>query len=224
MKQKLFTLKMLANKIILLIIRDGFLLSMKKIISKLLTLPLLVLRSYFKYNSWHDSLYSKRGYAKKIVSYLNTRIVKNSVLEIGCGTGDILRRLNYIKKEGLDYEQEVLNALNFLIYIKNIGGKVYTKKFDFLSDVVIGKFDVIILCNWIHEIEPSLLESKIRTLFENNLNTNGEIIIDILENTDYKYNHSITYLTQNFNCSQIILGEFEWGRKIYSILKSKSNE
>ena len=211
---------MLIKKIFSSIKKNGYILTIKKIFFKALSMPLVLLRVYFQYNSWHDSLFIQRRYAQKIVSHLNKRMVRNSVLEIGCGTGDILRRLNYANKTGLDYEQGALNALNFLSYLKNVGGYISIKKFDFLSDEVNGKYDVIILCNWIHEIEPSVLKFKISQIFKNNLNDNGEIILDVLENLEYKYNHSIIDLIQNLNCKKVSLGEFESGRVIFCLMKT----
>jgi SAM-dependent methyltransferase len=92
---------------------DRYLLITRKIGLKFLAFPLILLRAYFRYSAWHNSIYLQHPYAQKIVYYLNHRMVRDAVLEIGCGTGDILRRLNYAVKTGLDCEKEALDALNF---------------------------------------------------------------------------------------------------------------
>jgi len=210
---------MFTTKIFKSIHRDGYLVSTKKLSLKIFSIQLAGLRWFYKYNVWHNSLYAHRLYAQAIVTYLNNRSVRNTALEIGCGTGDILRRIDFGEKMGLDSEQEVLNALNFLKFIKNRGGKITTQKFNFLSDSIKGRFDVIILCNWIHEIEPPILKEKLTLLFEQHLNQGGELIIDTLENPSYAFNHDISTLTNRLNCTKKLLGKFEYGRKVYSIFK-----
>ena len=153
---------MIVKKIVISITTNDLIQTLKKIFLKILNIPLALLRVFFGYNSWHDSLYFQRNYAQKIVFHLNSRSIRSSALEIGCGTGDILRRCEYVKKIGLDRETEVLSALHFLSYFRNRGGNIDTRKFNFVTDNLSGKFDTIILCNWIHEIKPSLL--KIKTL------------------------------------------------------------
>jgi SAM-dependent methyltransferase len=215
---------MVIEKIFISIKKNGLPQTTKKLFLKIPNIPLIFLRMFFGYNSWHDSLYFQRNYAQKIVSHLNSRSVKRSVLEIGCGTGDILRRCDFKKKVGLDSESEVLSALHFLCYLRNRGGEVKTFKFDFASDNVNGKYDSIILCNWIHEINPSLLKIKIKEIFDSHLCDGGEIVLDVLDNPTYKYNHKMDDLTQGLSCSMTMLGQFEFGRNVFSILKPIKSE
>lgn len=128
------------------------------------------------------------------------------------------------KKIGLDNESEVLSALHFLCYLRNRGGEVKTFKFDFASDNVSGKFDAVILCNWIHEIDPSLLKMKIKEIFDSHLCDGGEIVLDALDNPTYKYNHKMDDLTQGLSCSTTLLGQFQFGRNVFSILKPVKSE
>jgi SAM-dependent methyltransferase len=180
----------------------------------------VLIRKYFNYNPWHDSFFSDRPYAQKIVAHLNKRQEKISVLEIGCGTGDILRRLRFKEKYGFDYDSNVLKGLRFLSFFQNNGGKIKTKKFDFNKDQINKTYDVIILVNWIHKIEGKKLKSKIQKYFSENLNIGGELIFDTLSNSKYEYNHKATTLCTNLNCKIKKLGRFKYGRKIFSALKN----
>lgn len=187
---------------------------------RIIRLILVMIRKYYNYDSWHDSFFNDRPYAKKIVSHLNLRDIKNSALEIGCGTGDIIRRLKFQRKYGYDYEVNVLKCLKFLSLFQNYGGKIRTKKFNFNKEEIVKNYDVIILVNWIHNIEQKNLSQKLKKYYYKNLNIGGELIIDAMSNTNYKYNHNISTLTKNLNCKIQNLGSFKYGRTIFSILKT----
>ena len=182
-------------------------------------LILSLVQKIFMYEPWHNAPYSTRPYAVAVVNYLNCKKVKDEILEIGCGTGDILRRVEYKKKLAYDFDANALRGLKFFEKIKNVGGTIKTCKFDIKYEELAGKFDAILMINWIHNIEPTLLEKKISDFFLKNLKDNGEIIIDTVGQESYKYNHDINSLTQGLNCKVIKLGEYEFRREIYSIKK-----
>ena len=167
------------------------------IIKRINALILVLIRKYYNYNSWHDSFFSDRPYAQKIVAHLNKRQKRDALLEVGCGTGDMLRRLTFKKKYGFDYEMQALKGLRFLSLFYNAGGKIKLMKFNFNKDKIYKSYDAIILVNWIHEIDPEILKQQIEKIFYRNLNSGGEIIIDTLRNQNYKHNHSIDSLTKN---------------------------
>jgi SAM-dependent methyltransferase len=154
-----------------------------------------------------------KNYAKTIVKYCNNNFKDKSVVEIGCGLGDIIRRINSKNKTGLDIDQNVLNAAHFL------SKKIHFQQFSFVENALIGNYDIILLVNWIHGIEPEILKEKIRVYFNKNLNINGIIIIDIVKSTDYKYNHKIKYLLENINCAVEKIYEKLSGRELYIIKK-----
>lgn len=189
----------------------------KKVVIRVLVLSIKIpLRLYFGYDKWHDSSYFERPYTKQIVQHLNKREERNYVLEIGCGTGSILRRLDFVERLGLDYDTRVLNAL---VFMNKLSGQklIQTKHFNFLSDQISGNFDVIVLVNWIHEIKPTKLRSNLNKMYSQNLCLGGEIIIDTVGQSSYRHNHNIEFLTKDLDAKVILLGEFEFGRKVYSI-------
>ena len=52
------------------------------------------------------------------------------------------------------------------------------------------------MLNWIHNIESKVLQKSFSKFINQNLNKNGYLIFDILENKSYKYNHDIEYLLE----------------------------
>jgi SAM-dependent methyltransferase len=179
-----------------------------------------LLQRIFGFNAWHINAYSSKPYAQAIVTHLNKRTTKGSVLEIGCGLGDILRRLEFKKKMGFDREQEVLNAAVFVSKIHNVGGgSVEYTCFDLLQNDIDGVFDVVIMVNWIHEIPTDILAAIFKNIFANNLSTYGELIFDVLDNPDYKYNHSALALTSELVANTSLVGQYDYNRNIYSASK-----
>ena len=92
-------------------------------------------------------------------------------------------------------------------------------KYDFLKDQLNRKYDVIILINWIHDINPVSLKSKIETFYLLNLNDDGYIILDTLSNSGYTFKHDINYLNETIGSKIKLLGEFNHGRNVWALKK-----
>ncbi|HEY5588582.1 MAG TPA: class I SAM-dependent methyltransferase [Candidatus Paceibacterota bacterium] len=177
-----------------------------------------VLKKIFNYNNWHISPLLSRKYAQELILFLNKLENNKNYLEIGCGLGDIIRNVNFKKRLGLDYEKEVLRAARFLSLLSFQPNIIY-RNFTFPIDQIEGKFDVIVLVNWIHNIEPEILKSKLSDYFQINLNRNGMIIIDTIQNNEYKYNHKVNFLAENLLCEINRIGKYENQREIWEIIK-----
>ncbi|MDB9811999.1 class I SAM-dependent methyltransferase [bacterium] len=199
---------------------DYFNLILDKVHLKSLKAFKILLRRFFGFDRWHLVTYLERQYVFDIVQHLNDRDIRDSALEIGCGLGDIIKRLDYDVRVGLDREREVLSALRFTNKIQNFGSKsINLSVFDFEKDTVLGKYDVIIMCNWIHNIEPEFLKIKVEELLRDNLIAGGELILDIVENKSYRYNHSQEHLYPNISVEIKVIGNYEHGRKVLSFKK-----
>jgi len=61
----------------------------------------LMLRFFFQFEKWHVFTLTERKYARDIIKYCDSIENRNSVVEIGCGLGDILRKLKYALDMGL---------------------------------------------------------------------------------------------------------------------------
>ncbi len=195
-------------------------------ISKLyFSIPKIILRLFFKFNLWHISSYRHRKYAISIVKHANAKEIRNKALEIGCGLGDIIRRLDYNTKVGLDNDVQVLKAARFVskVFDKN---KTDFNFYDLVnSDTLNEIYDVVLVPNFAHAISSEILKKKIEHIFLNNLSDSGEIILDVIEDKNlqnYRNFHSIDYLSESIECEIYKIGEFKHSRTIYSISK-KSN-
>lgn len=97
----------------------------------------------YHFDPWHLSPYEWKEYAQACVRYLNTQNCK-TVVDIGCGLGEILRQIKADKKIGLDLQEEVIMAARELN-----GGKI-----DFLAgsfgELTEHPIDYLITLNFMH--------------------------------------------------------------------------
>ena len=148
----------------------------------------------------------------------------SSIVEIGVGLGDIIRNINSNNKLFLDIDKNVLNANKFLSYFNNIGCQNSNfNEFDIYKNNLSGKFDLIIMVNWIHNIELNILQNKFNTFINNNLNDEGYLIFDIVENKKYKHNHTIDDLLKGINNIDILIPDkqYEYNRKLIYVRLNK---
>ncbi|HEV2592680.1 MAG TPA: class I SAM-dependent methyltransferase [Gaiellaceae bacterium] len=123
-------------------------------------LPRIGLAKVFGFDRWHTSVIWEREYAQAVVRHLNarTREGRRSAVEIGCGLGDIVRRLRYERRLGLDIDTHVLRAARLLGATQKA---LRFEQFQFPATPLDGMFDVIIMVNWIHHVEPDRLRDAI---------------------------------------------------------------
>lgn len=177
----------------------------------------IILMLFFRFDYWHTSPLDNRKYAIDIISALNHRKSRGSLIEIGCGLGDILIKSNYDRKYFYDISKEVLKAAAFMQKFSKTPSINSFKTFDLLTDSLNKdlKFDAIVLVNWIHCLENQLLKSRFSAIIKDNLNEKGIIIFDIIENnSNYKFNHTVDDLIdlQKFNITT--LDGYPFGRKL----------
>jgi 2-polyprenyl-3-methyl-5-hydroxy-6-metoxy-1,4-benzoquinol methylase len=178
----------------------------------------IILRSFYGFDKWHLFTLTERIYAKDIIIYCNDRIKKNAFAEIGCGLGDIIRNVNYVEKLGFDTDINVLRAASTFARIC-FRKKIKFSVFHFPDSNLNGKFDVIVMVNWIHHVEPFILKSKIEQYSKLNLNNGGCIILDTVQDKEYRFNHNINYLAKDLNSTLTKLGDYERQRQVWAINK-----
>ena len=176
------------------------------------------LQRYFHFDKWHIVSLRQRKYARDVISYCNQKSIRNSFLEIGCGLGDIVRNVKYAHKYAYDIDERVLKAAAFMNKI-NFGSKISFSIFHFPGSPLPNKYDVIVMVNWIHHIEPSILKSKIEEYFNQSLNEKGIIIIDTVQHPEYQFNHDINYLVNSIKSTTDKLGDYDRNREIWAIKK-----
>ncbi len=77
------------------------------------------LQKRFGFHPWHISPYELRKYAQVTVEYVNSCVRlfdrEEEVVDIGCGLGEIIRRINHEGcKTGLDLSENAIAAAKFL--------------------------------------------------------------------------------------------------------------
>lgn len=139
---------------------------------------------------WHIATTYNKDYSKSVIDYLNKLPSRECcIAEIGCGTCDILRSVKQCEKFGYDSDDRVLVVANILNTI--LFDKIKLYQYDFLDpNIFKWNFDVVILLNWTHEIESSVLKERINEICSS-INVGGKIIIDMVKDISYKYNHNI---------------------------------
>lgn len=184
----------------------------------------VLLRACYAFDKWHLALFSDRPYAAAVVDYLNARLtIRNDVVEIGAGLGDIIRRIHCGRKTILDKDEKVLQACKLLTRLHPCG-EIAIERFEFPSSKLKGDFDAVIAVNWLHNIPPSELKSGLQTIFRGNIRPGGILIFDVVENLNYKFNHDPNYLLESLNCRSEEIGRFEYGRRVIAACKRGAND
>ena len=135
----------------------------------------------FKFNKWHfRSTYYCSPYKKSVVDIINKNISKSDiVVEVGCGIGEIIRRINCRTRIGIDRCVNVINAAKFYNRKENI---------NFISgsfNSINSTFDHILLLNFTHEIPENKLIRILKAMIsKHNPKT---IFIDSYHNHYFKH-------------------------------------
>lgn len=170
----------------------------KVIVRKLHMIYNYFLYKVFDFGKWHIIPYEDKEYAQDIVKELN-RYLKNVkgdgyIVEVGCGLGDIIKRIDCNKKIGYDISDNVLKAAKFIC-----------------KDMVyeVGSFDTVcqkhikclIMVNFIHGINPDVLKSNIRTLLKKcDIDMFVMDRITNIRNTPYKFSQLGGELFDGYTC------------------------
>ena len=103
---------------------------------------------FFNFEGWHyKSSYYCSAYKRNIVKLINKHIdISDSIVEIGCGLGEIISRINCQNKFGIDRCFKVIDAAIFIYRFKKI--KFISGSFHNLNI----NLDHIILINFTHEL------------------------------------------------------------------------
>ena len=132
---------------------------------------------------WHlNATFHTREYKSKVVKIYKTFNNKiDHVIEVGCGSGELISRLKNCKKLGIDVDNNVLNLCkrlhpdlktNCLDVIKE-----YSKFEKYINEIDKDSKLLIIMVNWLHMYksdQANLLIKKILSLKKNTI-----VILDI---------------------------------------------
>jgi SAM-dependent methyltransferase len=175
------------------------------------SVPGYLLYGYYRYGKFHITPLRYKRYCVDIIDHINKRTKKDSLLDIGCGTGDILLNAKYTTRVGLDRNENVLAALKLRSRFSSKNRSIKAKLFSFSADAIDGTYDVIVICNWIHNIDPATLQSQFEQFFNNHLGVDGELIFDTVKAEKYPYCHDEHFLSKNIHAKVTVVGEYTDG-------------
>lgn len=75
----------------------------------ILRLKYMRMQKTYRFATWHFSPYEWRGYLQATAKYINIYKAE-TVVDIGCGLGGLLRHINATAKIGMDMRKEVISA------------------------------------------------------------------------------------------------------------------
>jgi SAM-dependent methyltransferase len=171
------------------------------------SLGLMRLRKKFGFDRWHISPKEFRPYALDIIRYINSTIDPDgTVVEIGCGLGEIIRNIKARFLFGYDTSEPVITAASQL----DKKAKVVFKIGSF-TDVKKMKIDFLITVNFIHEISSS----ELRNLFEVVCSENDihYLLVDYIKGEGYPFTHDHSVIPENY-LKVYESGLYEFDRKI----------
>ena len=125
----------------------------------------VLLRKIYKLKPWHDDPLNAKPYAAYIVKNINSRIEEEnirSVVEIGCGLGDIIGNINLHRgKIGYDITRETVKCARLLHPTTSFQVGSY-------DSVQVGKIDLLIIAGVLHRISDEELSKWFNCLKKNN--------------------------------------------------------
>jgi SAM-dependent methyltransferase len=157
------------------------------------SLALEGLRLHFGFDRWHArSPTSARSYRRglaALVSGLQPRVV----VEVGCGLGAILSRVEAPERVGYDVDARAVRAARFL------HGRSIKFRIGGFAQVIEPEIDVLIAVNWPHDFAPEELKRWIAPL----LPRVRYLLLDMIERSSplrYRFYHDFVFLAGKAGC------------------------
>lgn len=97
----------------------------------------------YHFNEWHLNPYEWKEYAQVCVGYVNTQSCR-TVVDIGCGLGEILQHIKADKKIGFDLRKEVIMAAH------ELSGQEIEFKVGSFGELTEKSVDYLITLNFMH--------------------------------------------------------------------------
>ncbi len=154
---------------------------------------LKVAQRVFGFAEWHAiAPTSLRTYRVGLAAMAN-EVKANVVVEVGCGLGAILARINAPTRVGYDVDDGVIRAARAL------RSRAITFRVGSFPDVVEPSIDLLIAVNWPHDFPPDQLDSWLTPL----LQRARYLLVDIIAPScplPYRYFHDFAFLSGRATC------------------------
>jgi len=182
---------------------------------------LKVLKFVYKFDNWHSlSSVNCRRYKSQLISKINLLSQMENlvtVVEIGCGLGDLLSNINANNKYGFDIDYGVIKASKFLhkdIIFLN-GSFVET------CEIPENQIDLLILVNWTHNLSLEEISNEVNHILISK-QVNFILVDEVLVNTfGYKFFHNFSDAFNGFETYDLFL-DIE-GIRNFRILRNIAN-
>lgn len=142
------------------------------------------LQKKYQFYEWNTSPFELREYVQVAAEYIN-RIKPKTVIDIGCGLGELLRHIRAEHKVGLDLDENNIKTAKIL----DRSGKIrfITGSFEQIKG---EKIDVLVTLNFMH----GLSEDKWIPIYRNFLKSNDveRLIVDTLPQGNGNYHLDFT--------------------------------
>jgi SAM-dependent methyltransferase len=187
-------------------------------IGKLVALRILYdgLRCVYGFHRWHaGASYASRTYKARTVALVES-LKPETVVEIGCGLGEILARTSAKKRFGFDQDPAVIAAARVLhgrsvsFHLAALAAPAR------IAEIVAGPIDVLIMVNWPHELSIDEIDAALRRLTEST--AVSYLVIDaIAEHLEgYQHHHSPADLSRLGEVASVVDGG-DGIRQLYAI-------
>lgn len=177
----------------------------------------LLLFKIYKFDSWHISSIESRGYCIDVVNYINSKVnAQDCVIEIGCGLGETINKIQSNNAIGYDHSKEVISAAQIYHFLSK-------KKFQ------IGSFDdlknknirYLIALNFLHDFDENIVSSWLKKIIDSN--SINFLVVDEIADPAYQNNHHFkNILPKEFVLEDLIGKEYRYNRsvKVFKNLKA----
>ena len=180
----------------------------------------LIRNNYYKklqkeycFDSWHESPYEWRKYAQTVCNYINEKKA-GTVVDMGCGLGEVIRNSKANKRIGYDPSKEAIEAAKVLDRSKTIDYKIGS----FGEFVEEGEVDYFITLGFMHGCEEEVWRSAYHRV--SNRCCIHNFIVDVLPKDGKCHQLDFTkILPENYSIKERI-GPF-LGRRYIEIYEKK---
>lgn len=179
----------------------------------------IILSFVFRFDYWHSSPRENRDYILFSNKIIRLKKNKDYIADIGCGLGEVTYN---IKNSYIDFYDSSSNIIRFLKITKFFQKKNNFYLFDFKEEQLTKKYDVIVLLNFLHNIDEQFFLERLSNIYFKNLRRYGFLIFDIIDqNKNYKYNHKIKFFLEKNKIKRVFISnKMKFNRRIIIVMKN----
>lgn len=174
------------------------------------------LQKIIGFDEWHLNNLNERFYAVPTINRINElirngKIGPGTILEIGCGLGDIISSIQWHDRMGYDIDKKAIIAARIL----HPRTPFRVGSFDTISK---KKISVLLALNFLHRIDDENCYQYFSQLF--NQNEVDFVVVDAVQSPPYQYVHDYENLLGKLGyvLEHKSRGYAAWGRSIRKIL------